>query len=450
MGVLKLSFPNSIVEDIMQEITQLILDFQKRKLPDLLNREMKISELPNAAIVITGARRSGKTYRTYQYISDLIAGGLQIENICRIQFNDNRLLNLTVGELNSITDSYYALYPEKYNVENVYFVFDEIHRIAGWEDYILALLDNPLHKVLITGSTSKLQSGEIASALRGKCIPHQLFPFSFKEYLAYRKIDFIKYDSKTIALLRKHIRLYLELGGFPGLYGLDEFKHLEMLQNYWDTMLLKDIIEAHPATRINVLSLTKFAAGLISRNACPMTITNIIKELKDYGVGVSEETIYKYLHYLEEAFMVYTVCFHSKSQKIIDRNYKKIYSVDWALADAVCSGEGMTDSRRLENLVFLQLKRKFRKISYFKTREGYEVDFVTSNKESSRPELYQVSVSIKNKDVREREIRALTQSGVFLKANKCFIITLDDPQEIIKTDELDIVSIPVWKWLTEN
>lgn len=429
-------------------IKRIIVDFQERGLPEMVSRQLKIKELRDTVIVITGARRSGKTYRTYQYIKNKIAAGVSVENICRLQFNDNRLLGL--NDLNEIDAAYMELYPEKINTEAVYYIFDEIHRVSGWEDYVLKLIDNPLNHVVVTGSTSKLLSGDIASALRGKCYPHNLFPFSFLEYLSYKHIEPELTGSKSVSQIKSAFNEYLNCGGFSGLYGLSAEDRLEMLQNYWDTMLIKDIIEAHPQDRINIEVFERFAVMLVNRNACPMTVRPLVSELKNLGYQTSPDSIYRYLAYLKEAFMIYTVPFFTKSSKKIDLNYKKVYVIDWALADAVSSGEGMLNSRRLENLVFLHLKRQFNKVSYFKTRQGYEVDFVVQPSKERFPHMYQVAYNLDDKSVLDREVRSLVKAAEFLGSKRNYIITLDSEFEIDSENGVLIKAIPAYKWICQG
>lgn len=426
-------------------IKRIIVDFQERVMPEMVSRRMHITELRDTAIVITGARRSGKTYRTYQYIVDKISEGVCIENFCRLQFNDNRLLEL--NNLNEIDAAYMELYPEKINKEQVFYVFDEIHRISGWEDYVLKLLDNPLNTVVVTGSTSKLLSGDIASALRGKCYPHNLFPFSFSEFISYKGISHEIKGTKSEALIKRAFYDYLDCGGFAGLYQLRGEERVEMLQNYWDTMLIKDIIEAHPRDRINIEVFERFAVMLVNRNACPMTVRPLVAELKSLGYQTSPDTVYRYLKYLKEAFMIYTVPFFTKSSKKIGLNYKKVYVIDWALADAVASGEGMMNSRRLENLVFLHLKQLHKKVSYFKTRQGYEVDFVVQPPKKNSPDLYQVAYKLDDKMVLEREMRSLVKAAEFLDSANNYIITMDTEFEHVAENGVKIKAIPAYKWV---
>lgn len=433
----------------LEEFKRIILDFQEKPLPELTLRSREVSFVKNMSTAIIGARRSGKTYRTYQFIQECQEKGVKKENFCRIQFNDHRIRGIKLAELSQIHEAYYALFPEKLGTEEVYFIFDEIHRVNGWEDYILHLLEERTHRVIITGSTSKLMTGDIASALRGKNFPCELFPFSFLEFIRHYDIPRDMRTTKGQAHLRKAFMKYLTQGGFPGLLDAQETQHIELLQTYWDTMVLRDIIEAHPQDNINITTFNYFAEALISRIGCPMTIRKIGQHLEEEALPFSAETLYRYLAYLEEAFMVFTLSIYSKSEKIRARNYRKVYAIDWALANAVAIGEGVDDMRKLENIVFIELKRRGYNVSYYLTRSGYEIDFVAIKKKKRNVQkLIQVCYSLNKDEVRNRELRGLSETSKFLKIKECLIITLND-EEMLVHDELKIRIVPIWKWLLE-
>ncbi len=193
--------------DIIEYIKRMILDFQEQGIYELTVRDYNISFVRNMSFSITGPRRCGKSYRTYQFVQEYIAEGHQIENICYLQFNDHKLKSLKSEDLNIIDEAYYSIFPEKQNSQEVVFIFDELHRIDGWEDYVLYLLNHQNHKILITGSTSKLMKGEIASALRGKNFNREMLPFSFKEFMRHHKNKIDKMTSKDEAYAnwKKHI-----------------------------------------------------------------------------------------------------------------------------------------------------------------------------------------------------------------------------------------------------
>ena len=429
-------------------LQRIMADFHARPLPSLTMRDKPIRFVRDMSLSIVGARRSGKTYRTYQFIKDHIEQGGHIENICRVQLNDHRLSAMKRADLSSVDEAYYALYPEKRGREEVFFVFDEIHRIEGWEDYVLHLLDEPLHRVLITGSTSRLLSGEIASSLRGKNMPVTLYPFSFREFLRHYKVAPDVVTSRGQGHLRKRLRHYLQQGGFPGLLDADERVHIDLLQTYWDTMVLRDIIEAHPRANIPIAVFSHFAQALVARTACPFTVRAMVGGMRAAGLSFTAETIYSYLRFLEEAFMVFTVPVFSPSEKVRQRNYHKVYAVDWALAQAIASAEGVDVSRQLENMVYLELRRRGWEASYFRTRQGWEIDFVAVRKSERKrpPMICQVAYSMQGKEVRERELRGLAETARHLRATRATVVTFND-EETVAIDGIHVDIIPAWKWL---
>lgn len=435
----------------IEVLQRIILDFQKSELPPLTARDMEVTPVANMSFAVVGPRRAGKTFRTYQYIGELLKSGLARENICRIQFHDPRLRTLTAADLPLIDTAYFALFPEKRGRDTVFFVFDEIHRIDGWEDYILYLLDGRKHKVLITGSTSKLLKGAIASGLRGKNFSRELLPFSFAEFARHYRVEADTVSSGGVGRLIKLLQRYIRQGGFPGLLDLAPELHRDLLESYWDTMVLRDIIEAHPRDNINIAAFARFSQALLARIACPVTVNKIIVNLRQDGVRFSAETLYRYLHYLQEAYMLFAVEFFAKSEKVRSQNYRKVYAVDWALADAIVPAEGVDPTRQFENLIYLELRRRGYGISYYRTRQGYEVDFVAVRKRArtTSRELFQVCYTLEDPDVRRRELRALALSARHLKADRCRIITFNN-EETIACDGVSVDVVPAWKWLLRN
>ncbi len=427
---------------------RIIADFHARPLPILTARDEPIAFVRDMSLAVVGARRSGKTYRTYQFVQDHLKRGGRLENVCRVQFNDHRLSDLTKGDLSSIDDAYYALYPEKRGREEVIFIFDEIHRIEGWEDYVLHLLDDPTHRVLITGSTSRLLRGEIAGGLRGKNMPVVLYPFSFQEFARHYAVESDVVTSRGQGHLRKLLRRYLQQGGFPGLLDAEERLHVDILQTYWDTMVLRDIIEAHPRANIPIAVFSNFAQALVARTACPFTVRAMVVGMREAGLSFTAETIYSYLRFLEEAFMVFTVPIFSASEKVRQRNYHKVYAIDWALANAVAPGEGVDPTRQLENLVYLELRRRGWEVSYFRTLQGWEIDFVAVRKTAGRTRrmLLQVAYSVKGTAVQDRELRGLPETVRHLRADSATVVTFND-EASADLDGVRVDIVPAWKWL---
>ena len=205
---------------------------------------------------------------------------------------------------------------------------------------------------------------------------------------------------------------------------------------------------AHPDDNINIVAFSRFSQALLARTSCPVTVNKIIVNLRQDGVRFSAETLYKYMHYLQEAYMLFSVEFFSKSEKIRSQNYRKVYAVDWALADAIVPAEGVDPTRQFENLIYLELRRRGYDVSYYRTRQGYELDFVAVRKrgQSTTRELYQVCYALDKPDVRQRELRAIRQAAAYLKPDRSCIITFNS-EETIDIDGVTVDVVPAWKWL---
>ena len=165
----------------MKEILKTIIrDFHTSDLPGFFDRAIDFSLDSNKIITLVGARRTGKTYCFYQIMKQL-SEFVPKQNMIYINFEDERL-DLKASDLGLIIDSYYELYPEQRG--ELYFFFDEIQNVEGWEKFVRRIYDSVSKKIFITGSSSKLLSKEIASSLRGRSLSFEIFPFSFKEYLS--------------------------------------------------------------------------------------------------------------------------------------------------------------------------------------------------------------------------------------------------------------------------
>ena len=177
-----------------------------------------------------------------------------------------------------------------------------------------------------------------------------------------------------------------------------------------------------------------------------MTMKRIIANITERGVQCSSNSLYRYLDFMQEAFMLETVEFYSASEKVRNRNYRKVYCVDWALADAVAPGEGVDPTRQFENMIYVELRRRGHNVSYYRTRKGHEIDFVVTTRSNSALSLIQVAWTLGKPEVLEREIRALHTSAEFLNAEDVLIITNDD-ETTLTAGSLKIRVLPAWKWL---
>ncbi len=157
-------------------LKEIISDFHERNLPDYTRRMFDLTCLENKIRCLTGIRRSGKTFTFYQLIYDLLEQGIEKQRILLIDFEDERLLPLSVSDLSTILNTYYEMFPA-FKEQKVYLFFDEIQNMDNWEKFIRRIHDSETVQINITGSSSKLSSKEIATALRGRTLTYEIFPF---------------------------------------------------------------------------------------------------------------------------------------------------------------------------------------------------------------------------------------------------------------------------------
>ncbi|MCK5717786.1 MAG: ATP-binding protein [Thiomargarita sp.] len=423
-------------------VTQLIDNFHERKLPVLVKRDKKFVQIPGKADVVIGMRRTGKTFFCYQRMQALLAT-VSIEKLLYLNFEDDRLLGFTVHDFQIILDVYYAKYPE-FRDTTCHFFFDEIQCIEQWEKFIRRLLDTENVQIYLTGSSSKLLSVEIASTLRGRSLTTEIFPFSFQEFLKYHGIfdvPPIRFGAQTVSVLRKAVKDYLEIGGFPEVQTLDRDIRIEVLQGYIDSVLLKDVIERHKVS--NITALKYLVRHLMSSPSCKFSVNKFYNTLKSMSVKCSKNTLYEYLDHLMEAYLFYQVPIHSRSEKARQLNPTKIYTIDTGLLNAMSFRNSLNNGPLLENLVFMHLRRTGYLVEYVNTKTAYETDFLARHKISNEIKLIQVCWDMSDEKTFKRELRGLQTVMKELFISSGIIITWDEESTI----DNNILIYPIWKWL---
>jgi hypothetical protein len=424
-------------------ISQLIDDFHERKLPELVPRNKKFSEAKGKADVVIGMRRAGKTWFCYQKIKDLIASGIKKEEILYLNFEDDRLLEFNVNNFQEIIDVYFGKYPEHRNAR-CYFFFDEIQRIDQWEVFIRRLLDTENIQIFITGSSSKLLGSEIATSLRGRSLAIEIFPFSFEEYLKFHGLfpDRPKtFGANTTSKLRKAVKDYLEVGGFPEVQKTQRDLRIEILQGYIDSVLLKDIIERHKVS--NVLVLKHLVRHIMNSSGGQFSVNKFFNTMKSMSIKCTKNNLYEYLDHLTDAFLFYKVPVHSRSEKARLTNPVKIYTIDTGLLTSMTFRNSNNSGQLLETMAFMHLRREGYDVEYLHTKDGREVDFFARHKISGETQLIQICWEMSDKKTFERDLHGLKSAMDEFSLPTGTIVTWDDETVIDKK----IKVIPIWKWL---
>ena len=436
----------STIRDMKDAIKTVLAEFYEDGLPEVVvHRDVEYYEKLTLATVIKGMRRTGKTFVTYERMRELIKGGIPPGRIVHLNFEDERIKTITVDQLHLIGEAHAELFPE-FAQEKIWYFLDELQNVKGWEAYARRLVDSPKVQLCLTGSSSKMLSGEIATQMRGRSMDVEVFPLSFAEFLSFnslvKAIPSAPYSPRTAGVLRNAMQRYLDEGGFPDVQG-DEFRvRVKTLQGYVDAVLYRDVIERHNVPSVQSL---RYTLEYIKHNFAHKISTRAISGvLKGLGLSDSREYISDYLDWLEQAYLIYRVPLRTDSLAVRRMNPDKFYLVDTGLARAVTPKSDAARGCFLENLVFLALRRGFNKIEYYNTSNGDEVDFLVTDRATKERRLVQVSWELSSPGTEERELKALKDARNEIKVDDCIVVTWDDEREV---DGIRIV--PVWKWCLE-
>ncbi len=425
-------------------VRQMIADSMELAIPVLTPRRGALPELPDAASVVIGMRRTGKTYRMFQKMRELLVKGVDRQRLLYLNFEDERLGDVTVDILRTIDETYFRAFPARDNAVSYYF-FDEIQYVPGWELFVRRILDRHDVRFYLSGSSSRLLSREVATAMRGRALETRVFPFSFAEFLDTRELD-IPVDSglvghKKRALLEHAFAEYLRIGGFPATLNVSDLDRRQVLQGYVNTVVLRDVVERHGVTGITVLRyLTR---RLLASSACHFSVNKFHNELKSQGLNCGKDTLHEYLQHLEDAFLFSDVFLDTPSERRRMVNPRKIYAADHGLVWAsVPAGGAWGEGNALENLVFTELQRRGMQPAYGLTSEGHEIDFVV-HEPDGHPLAIQVCADVSDPKTLQREVRSLLETD---KQSRRLILTLHHEQTV-REGSLTIDILPAWKWL---
>ena len=394
----------------------------------------------NVIVAIIGVRRSGKSYLMKQIAWDLISKGVERKNILLINFEDVRFSQLST----KLLDELYELYLEVLKPSSKpYILLDEIHNIPNWERWVRTIQELNKAKIMISGSSSKLLSGELSTLLTGRHLDINMYPLSFQEYLSFKNIDIkdeLDLSSKKIDIKRS-FNEYIRYGGFPEVVLAEEKKQL--LLTYFEDIITRDIERRYEVRKGDKLSsLARFYLTNISK---PITYSSLSKTLE-----ISKNTVEVFSGYLEEVFLVFLSRKFSFSFKEQEKSPRKIYSIDPGLSNTIGFKFSEDKGRLMENIVAIELmrRRSFNpnlEFYYWKDYQQREVDFIVKEGVDIK-ELIQVTYASGRDEIEKREIKSLLKASDELKCKNLKIITWDY-EDKINIDNREIKCIPLWRWL---
>ena len=421
---------------------QSIIALHQQEIPlDLQERATQLPLDEGRIVTVTGIRRCGKSSLLGLTIDRLLKNGVPRERILYVGFDDERFLSMSPDNFDELLQAYREMYPHT-AIKDVYMFFDEIQLVKGWELFVLRVYKNYCKHIFITGSTAKMLSEEMASALRGWPDEYREYPLSFSEYLRFKNIEANRYTEEGKAVLASAFRTYCEEGGFPEVVlTTAKSDKIKILQSYFNTMLFRDMMEHYNiGTPSSVVRY--FLKRVMNNLTKPTSVNNVYNDLKSQGLKVSKDSLYLWLDYACNIFMLRKVEKYDKSMVKQRSASAKYYVADIALRNAVLLPESKDDGKALENIVYLNLERSLGEDDgVFYYNDSKECDFVVRRGERVT-ELIQVCWVLNEENV-EREIGGLLAASTFTGCTKCSIITFNQ-QQSLERDGLHIEVKPIW------
>ena len=392
------------------------------------------------ADAVIGPRRAGKTWLLYAHAARLQREQVLREQILYLNFEDERLSGLAAEDLHLFVDAWHRRYPSVLQAER-HLLLDEIQTVPGWERFVRRLLDERGNRIVVTGSSARLLSREIATALRGRALTTEVLPFSFAEALTHAGIAvpaLWPVPSSVAPVLRHALDRYLLTGGFPEVQALEADLRARVLRDYVDVALLRDVIERHGVT--NIPALRSLTRCLLAAPAGKFSVHRFYNDLRSSGLAVSKDSLHDWLGYLEDACFVFFVPVYTQSEAVRRANPRKAYPVDPALTP------GSSDiGHRLETVVYLELRRRGLELAWLPNEDGTDVDFMATNPGGERL-LVQVSADISDPATRARELGALARAMRERGIREGTVLTLDGA-ESLAIPEGRIHVRAAWEWL---
>lgn len=412
-------------------LKQIIIDQKEMYLGNpLISRDYDLEENVNYCFV--GIRRTGKSYMMYQQIHDLMNDGISSSQIVYVNFEDERLLEISVDDLNTILELGIEFSGSK---GKPYLFLDEIQNVDGWEKFVRRVADMK-YRINITGSNSKMLSKEIASTLGGRFMIVNVFPYSFKEYLSANHIENIMVDqigTKKRADIVSQYEQYVTYGAFPELVDIKNKR--PFLNNIYQTVYLQDIITRNKITNdFAVRLILKKIAESVTKALSFNRLTNIVKSA---GISIGKQTVINYVGHMLDSYLIFSLQNYASK-----KTSPKYYFMDTGLL-----GLMLLDCRtaQLENLVAVELIRRYGFENVYFFENNIEVDFYVPSENLA----IQVSMQVLDDvDTLERETKAFVKLNQFIPDTKCLLVTNSEETKL-NCDGIKIDVVPAWKWLLD-
>lgn len=377
--------------------------------------------------VITGMRRVGKS-TFLKIISQKILKDIEESNKIYLNFETLELLKIKTDI--ELVEYLKPLLKDK--KDKVYMFFDEIQLVKNWERVINALRINENYDIYITGSNSSLMSSKISTLLSGRYIQIEIQPFNFREFLKL-------YSDKNL-VYEELFRKYINIGGIPFLkyFDLDENSCVKYLQDLYNTVIVKDVIEYNKVRDVDMFN--RILTYVFENIGQTFSSRSIQKFLKNENRNISVDTILNYLEYAKSAYIIKKVPRYDVVGKKILSVDEKYFITDHGLRYAKGFSNEKNIERILENIVYIELLSRGYKVNIGRVNDK-EIDFIAIK--GDKKEYYQVSYLLETEETRNREF------GVYQKVNDNY------PKYVLSMDKMNfsqngIIHLNIIQFLCER
>ena len=397
---------------------------------ELIPRQVEFLDGQN--YVLVGLRHAGKSYLMYQRIAELLSQGHQQDEVLYFNFEDDRIDSLDITDLELIKTCYEEMYDHR-----PLFFLDEVQLVKGWEKFARRLADQK-YQVYITGSNAKMLSSEIATTLGGRYMVQEVFPYSFLEYLKAHAIDLTQKNAE-FKHRKQIVRLadeYFRKGGLPETALMPNSR--QWLSSLFSKIFFGDLVARHGIR--NDFALKVLIRKLAESVKQPLSYSRMASIVSGTGKKMSTDAAIDYIRYMDESWLL--LPFENYVGKLQDREMnRKYYFIDNGLLALFLLDP---DTSLLENIVAVNLRRKYGDECYFFNTPRAEVDFYIPEESMA----IQVAYSIADPNTRKREADALLALSDYQKVQHLLIVTKDE-EEALEENGKVISVIPLWKWMMQ-
>lgn len=355
--------------------------------------------------ILAGIRRCGKSTILDMLKDDLIGSGVSADHVIHLRYTSEELDDgMTAKQM------YRGIKSKMTDGQRYYLLLDELQEVEGWEKAINSLLEDANTDIYVTGSNSKLLSGEISTYLTGRYISIPVFTLSFAEYLEFKR------DSGRT--LKELLSEYIRMGGFPivALGDLDERSSYQIVEGIYNSVITSDITRRHNIMNFDLFNrVVKYVVENVGKT---FSANAIVKFMKSEGRSLSVESVYNYLEWLEKAFVIYRCQRYDMQGKTVLKTQEKFYLADASLKYCIMGFNPRSVAAMLENIVYFELRRKGYDV-YIGKNAAKEIDFVAVR----RDERIYVQVCRNLPEESDREIANLLEVRDHYPK---YVVTLDE------------------------